>query len=189
MCCNNSNCNNSCGCREVITKRGEKGEQGVVGPPGAQGVPGADGIQGPQGIQGIQGIQGDPGPDFTWSGSVVPAVYGGVAGAGAVLGSANVDYAISGKTMIVNYRVLATLTGNIGDTIDLTLDLDSILPTNIALNGYSMGAYRSSVTDLIHASVAQAGALRALYITPSVLNKNYAGDAFNAYGQIVFYLL
>jgi len=38
--CKNNNCNNSCGCREVITKRGEKGEQGVVGPPGPTGPAG-----------------------------------------------------------------------------------------------------------------------------------------------------
>jgi len=38
--CQNNNCNNSCGCREVITKRGEKGDRGDVGPPGPTGPAG-----------------------------------------------------------------------------------------------------------------------------------------------------
>lgn len=69
---------NGCGCteKEIITKRGLKGEQGDPGPQGPQGPTGIgiqgpqgpqgeQGERGPQGIQGIQGEQGDPGADGT----------------------------------------------------------------------------------------------------------------------------
>ena len=149
-----------CGCRTVITKQGVRGIQGPVGPQGIQGltgatgeagVAGAQGIQGIQGDQGIQGIQGDTGAAgadgaagaafaYQLYGSTVGTLTGVAAGASSVT-TLSVASMTNGKFHTVNYFASLLVTGGIGDTLGLELDLTAHLANNINSNYYNVASF------------------------------------------------
>ena len=100
---------------------GTTGPQGSAGPAGADGAPGpagADGAPGPPGANGLSGLQGPigltgpPGPEITFSDVLVDESTFSADGATdwivEPLDIKNFQYAVSGKMMIVNFRIIGT---------------------------------------------------------------------------------
>jgi len=145
------------------------------------------GVPGPAGTNGTNGTNGDLGVTWAYeSNSVGSSVSGGTA-TGTVNG-AEWRYGVSDKTFFINFKYSLSVTGNIGDTLALDIDLQHILPTDIIADDFeSIAHIECTAVPIQPPLVTRATAVastKQMIVQAVELTANYVNEPLVVRGQI-----